>query len=77
MKRVNWSKILVVWIALGVLVSGWFHIYPTVEYERIYDIFDEDKYELKEYNVFDNRDLSVLVTVVGGILIYGLKVRKS
>jgi len=78
----NYKKLLVIWIACGILVSGWFYLFPvlhterhsTVDYPDL-DPFGSGKavYGISEYRVKGKHyQVSVLVTVVGAILIGGL-----
>lgn len=71
---INYKSILVIWIAVGVGVSGYFYIYPVKHkvyrsgsiYERREEIFGA------EYESGKESEVSLLITIVGSILIYGL-----
>jgi hypothetical protein len=65
-KKKNWRDILIIWIAMGVLATGLFQIFPYYEYFR-------GNYEAN----YIGRDISILITIVGAILIWGLKIYKK
>lgn len=57
MKKISYKVVLVIWLAIGISVSGYFNIYPI---------------DRGHYSVYDQRDLSILITLVGALLIGGL-----
>jgi len=74
MKNLNWKNILIIWIAIGVLAIGLFHIFAPSGY-----------FESRSHGIFSQgfrtnylgRNLSLLITIVGAILIWGLKIYKK
>lgn len=75
----NWKLILVLWIALGVAVSGYFYIFPTqirtelelTPIERSVQAYTGQA----SYYYDDNTNqfkVSVLITLVGSIIIFGV-----
>lgn len=69
-----YKKLLVIWIAIGLSVSGYFYIYP-IEH-RVLAVSRMDKsYEQSfgpRYEDGKHFEVSLLVTLVGSILIGGL-----
>jgi len=63
-KYLDYKLILVIWTALGVLLSGIFYISPP---EEIYWYDIEKKTPIYEYFEY-----TVLITIVGIILIWGI-----
>lgn len=71
----NYKKLLVVWIAIGVFVSGIFLIFPKTG-SRIFPENEREKMREfdhgPQYNNVTCFEFTLLVTVVGSILIGGL-----
>ncbi len=69
-----YKTLLVIWLALGTAVSGYFFIFP-LKY-RIYPKskldYTKEKYLGPQYNDGKEGEVSLLVTIVGTILIVGL-----
>ncbi len=71
----NYKKLLVVWIAIGVFVSGIFLIFPKTGSRIIPETEIERGMESiagPQYNNVTCFEFTLLVTVVGSILIGGL-----
>ena len=67
MKKISYKVVLVIWLAIGISVSGYFNIYPNKKKHT--EFFGMDR---GYYSVYDQRDLSILITLVGALLIGGL-----
>ena len=76
----DYRIILTIWIALGIGITGYFKIYPDVSSKRIknpnrtngvYE-FGEPDYITQTTTSFKKYELSLLTTIVGGVLIGGI-----
>lgn len=90
MKNFLRNNILVLWIVIGISFIGWFMIYPSkgihkgkYEWKSGEISYYDGKfhsgiktYDNQYYNTTKGRDISILVTVIGTILIFGIN-RKS
>lgn len=74
MKKYNYKKLLIIWIAVGVAVSGYFYIYPIKT--RIIPHSDIERLHEENfgpsYSNGKHSQLAILITLVGSILIGGL-----
>lgn len=70
----NYKTLLVIWLALGTAVSGYFFIFPIKyrHYPKSKMDHTVEKYNGPQYDNGKEGEVSVLVTVVGTILIAGL-----
>lgn len=76
MKR-KYRIALVLWLALGVGASGALHIFALPEYRSDRNRNWDNKYSYEER--YRKRDIAILVTAVGSILIggFGLVIEKK
>jgi hypothetical protein len=67
----NYQKILAFYLAAGVALSGYFYFYPIYyKINRKLEWYEKTSYEVgNEYNI------AVLVTIVGCLLIVGLGIK--
>ena len=68
MRKINWKNIIVIWISLGISIAGYLTIFPQME--TAYN-------GLGEFKTYVIRDSTLLITIVGAILIIGLKLIKE
>ena len=77
---IKWKQIFVIWLSLGIAVSGYFYLYPIKVFDGyIYrSEFDgksstvQVKTNMKKHKELPAMEISVLATVVGCVLIGGL-----
>jgi len=62
----NYKKIFVLWVAIGIAVSGFFFIYY-----RSHPVYHAD-YSIAYYEKETHFEVSCLITIVGAVLIGGL-----
>lgn len=69
----NWKKILIIWIAIGISISGYFYIFPNIVRVQRKGLYAKELERvggpLYEKSPVDK--VTMLVTVVGAILIGG------
>ncbi len=74
----NYKKLLVIWIACGILVSGCFYIFPvytstpivaSTYREKVEEEMNGPQYRIEYGKHFE---VCVLITIVGAVLIGGL-----
>lgn len=70
----NYKTLLVIWLALGTAVSGYFFIFPVKyrHYPKSKMDYLSEKYNGPQYNDGKECEVSLLVTIVGTILIAGI-----
>ena len=72
--KFNYKAFLVIYLAVGIGVSGYFYIFP-LKY-RIYDSSRvsllREEYLGPQYENGKEFEVSVLITVIGSVLIFGL-----
>ena len=76
MKKLNYKSFLIIWIATGILISGYFYIYP-IQYRVHQTGSDYEYWERRlgpSYSYEDGKEdkIAILITLVGAILISGL-----
>lgn len=77
MKKINYKVLLLLWLALEISSIGYFHIYPDKS-GKSYGSFERIRRIQKGLSTggveisYEKRDLSILVTSVGALLIGGL-----
>ncbi len=66
--------LLVIWLAIGTAVSGYFFIFPVKyrHYPKSEMDYQREEYFGPQYNNGKEGEVSLLVTIVGTILIAGL-----
>lgn len=74
MKKLNYKSYLIIWIAIGILISGYFYIYP-IQYRVHRTGSDYEYWEGRmgpSYEDGKQDKIAILITLVGAILISGL-----
>lgn len=66
-----YKNILVLWVAIGIGLTGFFYIYPEHVKERKYFSTDRIRSSVVKRNIYTNSKFSLLATVVGSIIIGG------
>ena len=74
MKTIKYKFILVIWLALGIAISGYFYIFPT-RYRDLPNSKMDRSYEEDfgpQYKDGKESEVAILVTLVGIVVIGGL-----
>jgi len=79
------KQFLIVWLILGIGISGYYHLERNTRvYKRSYEkeVYYENLFEkgwknklieYQEFNKHNKRDKSIIITIIGGLLIFGIK----
>ena len=67
--RKIWKKLLVIWIALGIAISGYFYSFPDHKLKYDYQFCRNQAIEME--NDYSKAKLFLVITIVGSVLIGG------